>query len=85
MRRNGQLSSCTLVGLAKASVNHARVHGWNDAKAVDSSVTSVAATSARAVLVTAMYLSTATARGWTYGVALSGASRYSTIAVCNAV
>ena len=75
LRRNGQLSDCTLVGLAKASVNHARVQGWNNANAVGSAVSSVAATLARAVLVFDMFVSTATGRGWTYGVALSAASR----------
>ena len=79
LRKNGQLSDCTRVGLAKASVNHARVQGWNNANAFDSAATRVAADSACAVLVFAMSPSTAPVRGWTYGFALLGGSRYSTL------
>ena len=75
LRKNGQLSDCTRVGLAKASVNHARVQGWNNVNAFDSAATRVAADSACAVLVFAMSPSTAPGRGWTYGFALSGGSR----------
>ena len=73
------VSDCTRVGLAKASVNHACVQGWNNANAFDSAATRVAADSACAVLVFAMSPSTAPGRGWTYGFALSGGSRYSTL------
>ena len=44
------------MGLAKASVNHACVQGWNNANAFDSAATRVAADSACAVLVFAMSL-----------------------------